>query len=100
MKKFGLMTRQTSLCLGSLAGLATIVAASITELGATPAQAASSLTGQQLYALHCARCHTERYATERTDAQWKTVMLHMQVRASLNGADAKKITEYLQASNK
>ncbi len=89
-----------AVCLGSTAGAAALVAATIVEFGATSARAASSLNGQQLYAVHCARCHTERYATERTDAQWKTVMLHMQVRASLNGADARKITEYLQASNK
>ena len=93
-------SRRVSLCVGSFAGAAVLATASFFELGSSPARAASSLSGQQLYAMHCARCHTERYATERTDAQWKTVMLHMQVRASLNGADAKKVTEYLQSSNK
>src|SRR5262245_54972642 len=41
------------------------------------------LTGAELYAMHCNRCHPERYATERTPAQWKTIMLHMRVRANL-----------------
>ena len=45
--------------------------------------AKKKLTGEQLYAINCNRCHAERYATERTDAQWKTVMLHMRTRAQI-----------------
>jgi mono/diheme cytochrome c family protein len=55
--------------------------------------------GAALYATHCNRCHAERYATERTDAQWKTIMLHMQTRAQLPGKDAKAILKYLQENN-
>jgi len=54
------------------------------------------LTGAELYAIHCARCHPERYATEYTSAQWKTLMLHMRVRANLPAAQAKEILKYLQ----
>jgi mono/diheme cytochrome c family protein len=54
------------------------------------------LTGAELYAIHCARCHPERYATEFTAAQWKTLMLHMRVRANLPAAQAKIILKYLQ----
>lgn len=57
------------------------------------------LTGAELYAIHCNRCHPERYPTERTDAQWKTIMMHMQVRAQLPGKDAKAILKYLQENN-
>ena len=57
------------------------------------------LTGAELYALNCNRCHAERYPTERTDAQWKTIMLHMQTRAQLPGKDAKAILKYLQENN-
>jgi mono/diheme cytochrome c family protein len=59
-------------------------------------QTVKKLDGAALYATHCNRCHAERYATERTDAQWKTIMLHMQVRAQLPGKDAKAILKYLQ----
>lgn len=65
--------------------------------GAMPAK--KSLTGAQLYALNCGRCHIERYARERTDAQWQTIVTHMRVHANLPGADAQKIIDYLQASN-
>ena len=54
------------------------------------------LSGAELYQTHCSRCHPERYATERTEAQWKTIMLHMRVRANLPADQAKAILKYLQ----
>jgi mono/diheme cytochrome c family protein len=54
------------------------------------------LTGAELYAINCNRCHPERYATEFTSAQWKTIMMHMRVRANLPAAQAKVILKYLQ----
>ena len=53
------------------------------------------LTGAELYAVHCNRCHAERYATEWTAAQWKTIIMHMRVRANLPARDAKTIQKYL-----
>ena len=57
------------------------------------------LDGEQLYAINCSRCHTERYPTERTDAQWKTLLMHMQVRANLPPEQAKKILKYMKENN-
>jgi mono/diheme cytochrome c family protein len=57
---------------------------------------AKKLTGQELYAINCNRCHTERYATEFNSIQWKTLMMHMRVRANLPAAQAKIILKYLQ----
>jgi cytochrome c5 len=54
------------------------------------------LTGAELYSMHCNRCHPERYPTERTAAQWKTIMLHMQIRANIPGEQARLILKYLQ----
>jgi nitrate/TMAO reductase-like tetraheme cytochrome c subunit len=54
------------------------------------------LTGADLYAIHCGRCHPERYATEFTAAQWKTIMIEMRVRANLPAEQAKLILKYLQ----
>ena len=54
------------------------------------------LSGAELYQIHCSRCHPERYATERTEAQWKTIMLHMRVRANLPADQAKAVQKYLQ----
>ena len=58
--------------------------------------ASKKLTGAELYAINCNRCHPERYATEFTAAQWKTIMLHMRVRANLPAAQAKEILKFLK----
>jgi mono/diheme cytochrome c family protein len=58
--------------------------------------APKKLTGAELYAVNCARCHPERYATEFTAAQWKTIMIHMRVRANLPAAQAKEILKFLK----
>ena len=57
------------------------------------------LTGAELYSIHCNRCHPERYPTERTAAQWKTIMLHMQVRANLPVKQSRLILQYLQENS-
>ena len=57
---------------------------------------AKKLTGSDLYQINCNRCHPERYATEWTPAQWKTLMTHMRVRANIPAAQAKAILKYLQ----
>lgn len=54
------------------------------------------LTGAELYAVNCNRCHPERYPTEFNSAHWKTLMMHMRVRANLPAKQAKEIIRYLQ----
>jgi mono/diheme cytochrome c family protein len=65
----------------------------------SPTSAKPQITGAELYSIHCNRCHPERYPTERTAAQWKTIMLHMQVRASIPGKQARLILKYLQENS-
>jgi hypothetical protein len=55
-----------------------------------------SLSGAQLYAVYCNRCHSERYAIEFTAAHWKTIMIHMRVRANIPAEQAREILKYLQ----
>jgi hypothetical protein len=57
------------------------------------------LTGAELYSINCNRCHAERFPTERTGAQWKTIMLHMQVRANIPVSQARLILTYLQENS-
>ncbi|MGO8836797.1 MAG: hypothetical protein ACLQAH_03580 [Limisphaerales bacterium] len=84
-----------------------LLGAGLMGLGLTPAQAEpekkadqkaapKKLTGAELYAINCNRCHPERYATEFTSAQWQTIMLHMRVRANLPAAQAKEILKFLK----
>jgi len=53
----------------------------------------------QTYEEHAARAHPDRYPNELTDAEWKTVMLQMRVRAPLTARDHRKILKYLQENN-
>jgi cytochrome c5 len=75
------------------------VALNATAPDAKPAVVKKQLTGAELYSMHCNRCHPERYPTERTAAQWKTIMLHMQVRANLPVDQSKLILQYLQENS-
>jgi mono/diheme cytochrome c family protein len=61
--------------------------------------AKAQITGAELYSINCNRCHQERYPTERTGAQWKTIMLHMQVRANIPVSQARLILQYLQENS-
>ena len=56
----------------------------------------NALSGATLYAINCNRCHQERFATEFTPGQWKTIMIHMRVRANLPAAQAREILKYLE----
>jgi mono/diheme cytochrome c family protein len=77
-------------------GLSAVLAHAEPDKKTDTKTAPKKLTGAELYAINCARCHPERYATEFTTAQWKTIMLHMRVRANLPAAQAKTILKYLQ----
>jgi cytochrome c5 len=75
------------------------VAPTASSTATDKAAARQALTGAELYSMHCNRCHPERYPTERTAAQWKTIMLHMQVRANIPAAQARLILKYLQENS-
>jgi hypothetical protein len=64
-----------------------------------PEKQKHQLTGAELYSMHCNRCHPERYPTERTAAQWKTILLHMRIRANLPAEHARIILKYLQENS-
>ena len=59
-------------------------------------EAAKKLTGAELYAINCNRCHQERYPTEFTSAQWQTLITHMRVRANLPAKQVKEIVKYMK----
>ena len=86
-----------------VATAATLYAISLASLAAADvkpdnkkSEKKTALSGAELYAMHCNRCHPERYATERTAGHWKTIMLHMRVRANLPAEQAKAILKFLQ----
>ena len=65
----------------------------------TPVATRTPLTGAELYAINCNRCHPERSAIERKSTEWKTILTHMRVRANLPAAQARTILQYLQENS-
>jgi mono/diheme cytochrome c family protein len=55
--------------------------------------------GAQVWANNCGRCHNIRPPTERTDAQWTIILMHMRARANLTRHQAEAVLAYLQATN-
>ena len=88
--------RQAGLGLAAVAGSICLVASLALAKDGDAKPTKKKLTGEELFALNCNRCHSERYATERTPAQWKTIMLHMRTRAQIPAEQAKDILKYLQ----
>ena len=98
MKKRKMILWSTSALAGAcLIGLGlTLAQAQPPEKKAEPKKTEHKLTGAELYEMNCSRCHPERYPTEWTSPQWKTLMTHMRVRANLPAAQAREILKYLQ----
>lgn len=55
--------------------------------------------GVQLWGENCVRCHNAPSPVDFNDAQWKTIGLHMQVRANLTKDEVGKIVEFLKSAN-
>lgn len=56
-------------------------------------------SGAQLWGENCIRCHNSPSPVDFDDEQWKTIGLHMQVRANLTKEEAGKIVEFLKTAN-
>src|SRR5580704_13806383 len=55
------------------------------------------LSGAELWTLNCSRCHTLRSPGEFTAAQWRTILIHMRVRANIPAAQAREIQKFLES---
>ena len=85
-----------AVALASYGSLMVVQADEPTPAAKQPAPAAKKLTGSQLYAINCNRCHPERYPTEFNSGQWQTLITHMRVRANLPAKQAKEILKYMK----
>ncbi|MDP1725290.1 MAG: cytochrome c [Bacteroidota bacterium] len=56
-------------------------------------------SGAQLWGENCVRCHNSPSPVDFTDEEWKTIGLHMQVRANLTKEETEKIIEFLSSAN-
>ncbi len=56
-------------------------------------------SGSQLWGENCIRCHNSPSPVDFTDEEWKTIGLHMQIRANLTKDEAQKIIDFLCSAN-
>ncbi len=59
----------------------------------------TGLSGAQLWAQTCAHCHNSRSPASYSDAKWEVAMAHMRQQAYLSGDQARKVLDFLKASN-
>lgn len=71
--------------------------ASKTKAETTTSVKAEPLSGVQLWALNCNRCHMARNPGEFTAGQWRTIIRHMRVRANLPASQIRELQKYLEA---
>jgi cytochrome c5 len=86
----------TALALAAGGGIVVIAATADDAKPETKSKTVKKLTGAELYAINCNRCHPERFPTEFNSAQWQTLMTHMRVRANLPAKQAREILKYLK----
>jgi cytochrome c5 len=55
------------------------------------------LSGVELWAMNCSRCHAARNPGEFTAQQWRTIIRHMRVRANLPAAQVRELQKYLES---
>jgi len=70
-----------------------------TDKDSDKAADSAKLSGADLYAINCNRCHAERYPKEFQSSQWTTLLTHMRVRANIPASQAREILKYLQSES-
>ena len=70
---------------------------SATKMETTTQVKAEPLSGAELWTINCSRCHMIRSPGEFTAAEWKTILIHMRVRANIPAAQAREIQKFLEA---
>jgi cytochrome c5 len=56
--------------------------------------------GAKTWANNCVRCHNARDPKDFRDDQWRVIMSHMRIRASLTGQETRDVLGFLQQSSR
>ena len=70
-----------------------------TTQDSSASEAEPALDGAKVFAWNCGSCHSERYPSERNDADWELIVTHMRVRANLTAQQSAAVLRYLQENN-
>jgi len=85
-------------------GIATLLIGIITSVAfvscsAEKVAAYKNKSGAQLWGENCIRCHNTPSPSSFNDTDWKTIELHMKVRANLSKEQSDKIFEFIRTVN-
>jgi len=58
-----------------------------------------NISGAQLWSENCIRCHNIPSPAAYNDTDWRTIGLHMKIRANLTEDQAKKIFDFIRSAN-
>lgn len=76
-----------------------LIMIAVTAIGYAEESDNGELSGSDLWAQNCGRCHNFRGPQEFNDAQWAIVVSHMRVIGGIPAAQARAITKFLQEAN-
>jgi mono/diheme cytochrome c family protein len=94
------MNKYTLIKLSVFAGLLImIVFTTLIPIGYTQESNGNKLSGADLWAHNCSRCHNMRGPQEYKAVQWDIIVAHMRQIAGLPGAQARAISEFLQVAS-
>lgn len=71
----------------------------ITTIGYAEEANNGELSGSDLWAQNCGRCHNYRGPQEFNDYQWAIIVSHMRIIGGIPAAQARAITKFLQETN-
>jgi len=76
-----------------------IVAITVESCSAEQVAAYKNRSGAQLWGENCVRCHNTPSPASYNDTDWRTIGLHMKIRANLTDDQAKKIFDFIRSAN-
>ncbi len=79
--------------------LALFTVASVAIAASASGEDTTPLSGAEVYAYTCDRCHPFRSPVEFTDARWAVIATHMRVVAGIPADETRAVLEYLRANN-
>jgi len=82
-----------------IAIIAIIATATISSCSSERAALVQNKSGAQLWGETCIRCHNTPSPASFNDTDWRTIELHMKVRANLPKAQSDKIFEFIRSVN-
>ena len=68
-----------------------------THLNSDNSKSSKEMSGVEIWANNCMRCHSLRDASTQTKAEWRVITQHMRLRGNLTGEESRKVLAFLES---